>query len=442
MQNTLATDRPLKSRYRWTICGLLFWVTTANYIDRSVFSNLAPELQKIFGWSTQDYWTMTMVFQAAYALSLVISGSLIDKLGLRLGFTLAVAFWGLASLSHSLVTGIAGFFVVRTLLGLGEGGNFPACIKTIAEWFPKSERALATGLFNSGSNLGGLLVPIAIATLLPVLSRMSIGGHIIGWRGAFICNGIIDLAWIIAWLAIYKRPEDHPKVSAEELAYIRSEPTEPTVKIPWRRLLPHRQTWAFAVAKGMTDCMWWFYLFGTPLFFADRFHMNASQRAVPVACIYIFSSVGSIAGGWLSGRLMKQGLSTNYARKMTMGICALVVMPVFFAAITGSAWVAAGLITLAACGHQAWSANAFNLSSDMFPRRVVGSVVGLGGMVGSVVGIFFSAYVGKVLGASSTHYLPIFLAPTLSYPLALLIIHLLVPRLEPVRIEEVAAAPA
>jgi ACS family hexuronate transporter-like MFS transporter len=365
----------------------------------------------------------------------MISGRMIDLLGLRLGFVLAVAFWGLASLSHSLVTSLAGFFVVRTLLGLGEGGNFPACIKTVAEWFPKKERAYATGLFNSGSNVGGLIVPVAIGFLLPIFAKISIGGHPIGWRGAFLINGIIDLGWIFAWLAIYKRPEDHPKVSAEELAYIRSEPPEPTVKIPWVKLLPHRQTWAYAVAKGMTDCMWWFYLFGAPLFFADRFHMDAKQRAIPVLCIYVISSIGSIAGGWLSGRFMSQGRTTNFARKTTMFICACCVMPVFFAAITNNPWVAVALITLAASGHQAWSANAFNLTSDMFPRRVVASVTGLGAMIASVVSIFFSFYVGKILSESSTHYLPVFIAPSIAYILALLFIHILAPKMEPAKIE-------
>jgi ACS family hexuronate transporter-like MFS transporter len=427
--------RPQKSNYRWVICALLFWVTTANYIDRSIFSNLAPELQKTFHWTQHDYWFMTQLFQGAYAVSLVISGRMIDVLGLRLGFVLAAAFWGLASLSHSLVTAVGGFFLVRTLLGLGEGGNFPACIKTIAEWFPKRERALATGIFNSGSNVGGLIVPVAVAFLLPVFSKVAIAGHVIGWRGAFLVNGVIDLAWIFAWLKVYRRPEDHPRVSEAELAFIRSEPAETAVKIPWRKLLLHRQTWAFAVAKGMTDCMWWFYLFGAPIFFADRFHLDIKQRAIPVSCIYVFSSVGSIAGGWLAGNLMKRGYSTNFSRKVTMLVCALTVVPVFIAALTGSAWVAVGLITLAACGHQAWSANAFSLTSDMFPRRVVGSVTGLGGMVGAVGGILFSGYVGNVLQASSTHYLPIFIAPALAYLVALLIIQLLVPRLEPAKLD-------
>ena len=440
MLNTVSAVRPEKSNYRWVICALLFWVTTANYIDRSVFSYLKPELQDIFHWSTQDYWNMTMIFQGAYAVSLLISGRMVDVLGLRLGFVLAVAFWGVASLSHSLVTGIGGFFLVRTLLALGEGGNFPACIKTVAEWFPKRERALATGLFNSGSNVGGLAVPFLVSFLLPVFARIHIAGHVLGWRGAFLMNGVIDLAWIVAWLSFYQRPEDHPKVSAEELAFIRSEPTEPTVKIPWRRLFPHRQTWAFAVAKGMTDCMWWFYLFGAPAFFADRFHLDDKARALPVSCIYIFSSIGSIGGGWMSGRLMKKGFTTNFSRKITMLVCAVFVVPVFYVALTQSLWTAVFLITLAACAHQAWSANAFNLASDMFPRRVVSSVVGLGGMVGAVCGMAFSGYVGKVLGPTSTHYLPIFLAPSIAYLLALAIVHILVPRMEPANIEAPATA--
>jgi ACS family hexuronate transporter-like MFS transporter len=430
------TVRPTKSNFRWVICGLLFWVTTANYIDRVIFGNLEPELQKLFHWTDSDYWNMTVLFQAAYAVSLVLSGRMIDALGLRTGFALAVAFWGVASVSHSLVTGLAGFFVVRILLGLGEGGNFPACIKAIAEWFPKRERALATGLFNSGSNVGGLLVPLAVAYLLPVFAQIDIGGRELGWRGAFILNGIIDLAWIFAWISIYRRPEEHPRVSAEELAYIRSEPPETSVKIPWLRLLKYRQTWAFAAAKGMTDCMWWFYLLGAPSFFAERFNLDAKERGIPLTCIYVFSSFGSIAGGWMSGNIMKSGRSTNYARKMTMLVSAIAVIPVFFAALTGSVWVAVGVITLAACGHQAWSANAFNLSSDMFPRRIVGSVTGLGGMIGAFGGMIFSGYVGQVLKSSSGHYLAIFIMPPLAYLIALLILHLLAPRLEPAQVEE------
>ena len=427
--------RPGHSHYRWVICALLFWVTTANYIDRGVFGNLAPELQQRFGWDAATYWDMQTVFTAAYALSMVVGGRLMDVLGLRWGFTLAVAFWGLASMSHALVTSVAGFFVVRILLGFGEGGNFPASIKATAEWFPKRERALATGIFNSGSNIGGMLVPVAVASLLPILSRIHILGHELGWRGAFLFTAAIDLAWIAAWLSIYRKPELHPRVSEAELAIINSEPPEPSTKVRWRDLIPHRQMLAFAVAKGMTDCMWWFYLFGAPSFFADRFHMDARQRAAPVAIIYVVASVGSIGGGWMSGRLMKSGWTVNRARKTTMLLCALCTAPVFAAALTGSAWIAVALITLAASAHQAWSANAFSLAGDLFPRRVVGSVTGLGGFVGAIGGVFFSYYVGNILKSTGGHYLLVFLAPSVAYLLALAIVQVLAPKLEPAKID-------
>jgi ACS family hexuronate transporter-like MFS transporter len=435
MQSDTIPDRPRASSYRWVICALLFWVTTANYIDRSVFGNLAPELQKVFHWTDQQYWYMTMCFQAAYAVSMLGWGRIVDGLGLRWGFVLAVAFWGLASMGHAFVTGLAGFFLVRILLGMSEGGNFPAAIKTVAEWFPKRERALATGLFNSGTNIGGTVVPIAVAFLVPVLAKIHIAGHSLGWRGAFLFTGLIDLAWIVAWLTWYRRPLDNPHVSADELAIINSEPPEATTKIAWSRLFGYRQTWAFAIAKSMTDCMWWFYLFGAPPFFAERFHLDAKQRALPVSIIYIVASIGSIGGGWLAGRFMKEGWTVNRARKITMLLCALCVVPVFYAALTTSVWVAVGLITLAASAHQAWSANAFSLAGDMFPRRVVGSVTGLGGFLGAAGGIFFSYYVGQILGAKGGAYFWIFLAPSVAYLLSLLIVHLLVPRLEPARID-------
>jgi ACS family hexuronate transporter-like MFS transporter len=418
---------------------MLFWVTTANYIDRGVFGNLAPELQKVFGWTSSDYWYMTMAFQAAYAASMVVGGRLIDDLGLRWGFTLAVAFWGLAAMGHALVTGMVGFFIVRILLGFGEGGNFPASIKTIAEWFPKRERALATGLFNSGSNVGGILPPLLVGALLPFFSTIRIAGHVLGWRGAFLCTGAVDLSWILVWLTVYRKPEDHPKVSVDELAIINSEPPEPATKIPWVKLFAHRQTLAFSVAKGMTDCMWWFYLFGAPSFFADRFHMDAEQRAAPVSIIYVVASVGSIGGGWLAGYLMKRGWTVNRARKTTMFVFALGVVPVFFAAVTNSAWLAVALITLAASAHQGWSANVFSLVGDMFPRRVVASVTGLGGFVGAVGGVLFSGYVGEVLAAHQG-YLLVFAAPSLAYPIALLLVHLIVPGMEAANVEQPAAA--
>ena len=333
---------------------------------------------------------------------------------------------------------ITGFFICRVLLGFGEGGNFPAAIKTTAEWFPKSERALATGLFNSGSNVGGILVPWGLPFVVAQFSAVTIGGITVGWRGAFVITAVIDLCWIVAWLAIYKKPENHPRVSAAELAVIQNEPVESTVKIPWRKLLPHRQTWAFCAAKGMTDCFWWFYLFGSPDFFNKKFGLGPEDRKYMIMLIYVVASVGSIAGGWLSGRFMKQGWTVNRARKTTLFICAACVVPVACSAMTGNQWVAAGLITLAAAAHQAWSANAYSLAGDMFPKRVVGSVTGFGGMVGAVGGIVLFFVTGKVLKATG-NYLPVFILASLAYVAALLVIHLLAPRLEPVKAEALAA---
>jgi ACS family hexuronate transporter-like MFS transporter len=439
-------DTQKMTNYRWVICALLFWVTTANYIDRSVFGNLAPEMPGRLHVSKQEwdvaYWNMTMAFSAAYAVSMLFMGRLMDVLGLRWGFAFACAFWGMASMSHAFApeigglfgSAITGFFICRILLGLGEGGNFPAAIKTTAEWFPKRERALATGLFNSGSNVGGLLVPWA----LPLVIAFSIGGFVVGWRGAFFITAVIDLCWIIAWLAIYRKPTEHPKVNKAELAFIQSDAAEPSVKIPWRKLLPHRQTWAFSVAKFMTDCFWWFYLFGSPDFFNRKFNLDLKGREYMIMLIYVIASVGSIAGGWLAGAFMKQGWTVNKARKITMLICASFVLPVVYSAMTDNKWVAAVLITIAASAHQAWSANLFSLAGDMFPRRVVGSVTGLGGMFGAVGGMTLFYITGKVLKQTG-NYFPVFFMGSVAYLLALLIVHILAPKLEVADIEEKAA---
>ncbi|MGP8200390.1 MAG: MFS transporter [Limisphaerales bacterium] len=437
-----ASNRPASSHFRWVICALLFWVTTANYIDRSVFSNLAPDLEKVIpGWTQERYYDMTVAFTAAYAVSQMLAGRLMDVIGLRWGFALACGFWGLAAMSHSLVNTLTGFFIVRILLALGEGGNFPAAIKTTAEWFPKRERALATGLFNSGSNVGGILVPFGLPSVVALCGTFYVGGHVLGWRGAFLITGIFDITWIIAWLLIYKKPQDHPRVFEVELACINSDPAEPSVKIPWRRLFPHRQAWAIAGARFMSDGFWWFYLFGTPYFFSDRFGLGLKARSAPVAVIYVLASFGSIGGGWLSGWFMKIGWSVNRARKATLFICAACVLPVFFAAITNSYWLAVALIAIAASAHQAWSANVYSLAGDMFPRRIVGSVTGLAGLAGSVGGlILFTliAHVRKLAEASHDlgNYRLIFLAASLAYITGATIVHLLAPKLEPVDFEQ------
>ena len=442
--NSPNSTAPALSRYRWTICGLLFWVTTANYMDRGVFANLAPELQDKIGWTQDQYWYMQVVFQAAYAVSNILAGRLIDVMGLRWGFTLLCICWGLAAMSHSLVSTVAGFFVCRTLLGLGEGGNFPAANKANAEWFPKRERALAFALLNSGSNVGSIIVPFCLPLLMPLMTGITIGGHTLGWRGAFLITGIFDLGWIIAWLTVYGKPQDHPKVSAEELALINSDPPEPTVKIPWGRLLPHRQMWAFAVVK-LTDCFWWFYLFGAPLFFADRFGLTLGKRSLPVALIYVAATFTGVGGGWLSGYFMKRGWSLNRARKITMLICAAAIVPVIYAAFTDSQWVAVGLIALACSAHQAWSCNVMSLAGDMFPRRVVGSVTGLGGFAGSVAGILLFTWVGLMRKAAIArgepgNYIPVFIVAGLAYLITLLCAHLLAPKLDPAKVEEKTAS--
>jgi ACS family hexuronate transporter-like MFS transporter len=437
--NPQSQTTPASSNYRWVICGLLFWVTTANYIDRGVFGNLAPELQKEIGWTDGQYWYMQVAFNAAYAVSLLVVGRLIDVVGLRWGFALACGFWGLASMSHSLAGTVTGFFICRILLALGEGGNFPAAIKTTAEWFPKRERALATGIFNSGSNVGGLLVPLLLPLLIAWLNNVYLGGHKIGWRGAFLLTGLFDILWIVAWLKIYKKPNQHPRVSPAELALINSEPPEASVKIPWSRLFQFRQAWSYVVGKFMTDCFWWFYLFGAPVFFAERFGTDLKGRMGPLATIYVLASFGSIGGGWLSGFFMKRGWTTNKSRKVTMLICALCVLPVAFATISDNIWISASLIALAGAAHQAWSANLFSLASDMFPRRVVASVTGLGGMAGSIGGIALFLVVGY-LKDRHISYAPIFIAASLGYLLALVIIQLLAPKLEPAKIDEPQAA--
>jgi len=440
--DSTAPSRPASSHYRWIICALLFWVTTANYIDRSVFSNLAPTLQDVIpGWTQDRYYDMAVAFTAAYSLSQLFAGRLMDVIGLRWGFALACGFWGLAAMSHSLVSTVTGFFIVRILLALGEGGNFPAAVKTTAEWFPKRERALATGLFNSGSNVGGILVPFGLPSIVALCGTFYLSGHALGWRGAFLVTGIFDITWIFAWLLIYKKPQDHPRVSQTELACINSDPAEPGVKIPWRRLFPHRQAWALASARFMSDGFWWFYLFGTPYFFHDRFGLDLKARSGPVAIIYVLASVGSVGGGWLSGYFIKIGWSVNWARKITLFICAACVLPVFFAAITQSAWLAVALIAVAASAHQAWSANLYCLAGDMFPRRTVASVTGMAGFAGSVGGLILFLLIAHIRKAAEVshdlgNYRIIFLAASLAYVTGAVIVQLLAPKLEPVSFEQ------
>jgi ACS family hexuronate transporter-like MFS transporter len=406
-------------RYRWRICALLFAATTLNYIDRQVLGVLAPDLTQRFGWSEVDYSNIVTAFQAAYAIGLVSAGALIDKVGTRIGYAIAICLWSVAAMSHAFAGSVLGFAAARFLLGLGEAGNFPAAIKTVAEWFPRSERAFATGLFNSGSNVGAILAPLAV----PVVAVTW------GWQAAFLFTGLLSAIWLITWLAVYRPPGEHPKLSPEEQALIQSDAHEPVVRLPWTQLLRHRQAWAFVLAKFLTDPIWWFFLFWLPKFLNHEYGLTLTALGPPLIAIYLLADIGSIGGGWIAGRFIKRGWSTNKARKGAMLICALCVVPIAFASSATNLWVAVGLIGLATAGHQGWSANVFTLTSDMFPRYAVASVVGLGGFAGAVGGMLISTFVGFLLQATGS-YVPVFMMAGSAYLIAFAVVHMLVPRLE------------
>jgi ACS family hexuronate transporter-like MFS transporter len=410
-------------RYRWVICALLFFAATINYIDRQVIGILKPTLQTEIGWTEVEYSWIVFWFQTAYAVGLLAVGRVMDWLGTRRGFSLAIIFWSVAAMGHALAQSVTGFSVARFLLGLGEAGNFPASIKTVAEWFPKKERALATGIFNAGTNVGALATPLVV----PWVTLMW------GWRRAFILTGAIGFIWLAFWLALYRRPEEHPKLSKTELDYIQSDPPDPPARIPWARLLPHRQTWAFALGKFMTDPIWWVYLFWLPDFLHKQHGLSLKDFGLPLATIYIIADVGSVGGGWLSSALIKRGWSINAGRKTAMLVCALCVTPIVFASQTANLWVAVLLIGLAAAAHQGWSANIFTMASDMFPRQAVGSVVGIGGMAGSIGGMLIARMTGEILQRTGS-YVTVFLIAGSAYLLALLFIHLLVPRMTAVSV--------
>jgi len=409
--------------FRWVICTLLLFGTTKNYMDRNVLGVLNKTLQHDLGWSEIDYSNLVVAFQAAYAVGMVVVGRLIDKLGTRLGYALAMIFWSLASMGTALGSSLTSFAVSRVALGLGEAAVFPASIKAVAEWFPKKERALATGIFNAGTSIGAMLTPVVV----PWINARW------GWRGAFLGIGALGFVWLVFWLLIYRKPEEHPRVSSAELDYIRSDPQAAAGKIKWAALLPLRQTWAFVLGKFLTDPIWWFYLFWVPGFLQSQHGLTLTRIGAPIVVIYLLSDVGSVAAGWLSSSMIKRGSTVNAARKIAMLICAIGVTPVVFAYRVESTWSAVLLIGLAAACHQGFSANLFTLTSDMFPARAVGSVVGIGGMAGAIGGLFIATVVGHVLQWTGSYRVPFLIAGS-AYLLALVIIHALVPRMEPARI--------
>lgn len=416
--------------YRWRILALLFAATTINYMDRSIIGVLAPTLQhKVFGWTDADYGYISASFQLAYGLGMLFMGALIDRIGTRKGYTLSIGIWSVFGMMHALVQpafSFAGFIFARFGLGFGESGNFPACIKTVAEWFPKKERAFATGIFNAGTNVGAILAPLIIPLIV-----LDSGQN---WQWAFLTTGVFSAIWVITWLAMYKKPEVHPALSASELAYIKQDQEvqeENPERVPWSAVLPLRQTWAFAIAK-LTDAVWWFYLFWGGKYIAETFGLNIKGLGLPLIVIYLVADVGSIGGGWVSGYFIGKGWTVNKARKLTLLICALIILPVMFVTLTDNKWIAVILIALGAGGHQAWSANIFTLVSDVFPKKATASVVGIGGAMGAFAGLAAHITLGELLTSSGKGtYFFAFLIAGLLYLVVLGIAHLLMPKMTP-----------
>lgn len=422
---TNASDRtdavvPAGNR-RWLICGLLFFAATVNYMDRQVIGLLKPMLQSQLGWTEIGYSNIVLAFQLAYAVGLLFVGKLIDWLGTRKGFSLAVFVWSLAAMAHAAATSVFQFAAARFALGLGESGSFPASIKAVAEWFPKRERALATGLFNSGTNVGALVTPLIVPWLT----------YRFGWRAAFIWTGALGALWILAWLLLFHRPEETKRLSPEEFRYIQSDPPDVLAKVPLRNVIRLRQAWALALGKFFTDPIWWVYLFWMPDFLSRNLKLDLNSMALPLFVIYSGASVGSVTGGWLSSFLLKRGWTLNASRKSAMLACALAVTPIMLAARTTNAWVAVALIALAAGAHQGWSANIYTLASDMFPRGAVGSVVGFASMAGAVGGMLVAKVVGYTLQTTGS-YVPVFIMAGSAYLVALAFVQALAPRLDPV----------
>jgi ACS family hexuronate transporter-like MFS transporter len=432
-------------RYRWRICAVLFLATTINYVDRNVFSFTILDTtfrHQMLGLPLDQPLTeadlarfrvlvseMDAWFKYAYAFGFLLAGWVIDRLGVRRGYSGGIVVWSLAAVAHGLVSTVSGMKFARGLLGIGEACNFPAAIKTVSEWFPKKERSFATGLFNAGANVGIILTAIFVPMIIAAW----------GWRASFIVTGGIGVFVLFWWLATYRRPQEHPGLSPAELAHIQQDgPVETEKPVKWRELVRYRSTWAFAIPKFMTDAIWWFYLTWLPTFFnsnpAFTTKLDLKQVGLPFLVIYIISDLGSIFFGWLATRFIGAGWSVNKARKVTMLICALCVVPIVFASITGSITVAIALIALATAAHQGWSANLFTTVSDQFPKRAVGSVVGIGGLAGGLGGALLAAQVGFIINTGG--YVPLFALAASAYVVALVILHALAPKLETVKLPE------
>jgi ACS family hexuronate transporter-like MFS transporter len=402
-------ERP--SSYRWIICALLFVATTINYVDRQVLGILAPTLQLELHWTEADYGDIVSWFSFAYAFGFLVAGRVIDWIGVRRGLAAAVVAWSVAAIGHAFARTAAGFSFARAMLGASESAIFPGSIKAVAEWFPQRERALATGIFNAGTNTGAILTPL----LVPWIALRW------GWQWAFVVTGALGLLWLGIWIPLYRNPPASDTAVAG-------------ARVPWISLFGHRQTWAFVVGKLMADPVWWFYLYWLPKFLDAKYGVKLAQVAAPIIAVYLIADVGSVGGGWISSALIKRGWSVNRARKATMLAMALLIVPTTLASRAPSMWAAVLIVAVAAAAHQAWSANVYTLASDMFPKSVVGSVVGIGAFAGAMGGVVFQRVTGRVLQANGSDYAPIFVVCGLAYVTAWVIIHLLAPRLEPARL--------
>jgi ACS family hexuronate transporter-like MFS transporter len=424
-------NRPTTSRYRWVICTLLFFATVVAYVDRGILGLLKDYLQHQIGWDDITYSYVSATFKVAYGIGLLVAGWFTDKLGTRLGFAIAIVLWSFAAMSPGLATSAFTFGCSMFFLGVGEAANFPACIKTIAEWFPRKERALATSLFNSGANVGNLLVPVLVPLLLALFAGLGWGKD--AWRGAFLLAGSTGFVWLIFWLWLYNRPEKSYSVSQEELEHILCDAEEQISRVPYGRIFPCVQTWAYGIAKFLTDGVWWFYSFWLPGYWQKHYSLSMEQIRIPLMIAFGVSIFGGLYGGYLSGALINRGRSVSFARKMALFQCALGVLPIVAAPFVSNFWVMVAIVCLAMAAHQGWSANLFTVTSDLFPKAAVASVTGIGGLLGALGGALLDIFVGHVVDWTHS-YVPVFALCGSMYFLALGILHLLTREYTPARL--------
>ena len=423
-EDTIATKT---GNYRWTICTLLFLATTINYVDRQILSLVKPILDVELGWSNEQFGIVNAVFQGAYGFGLLFFGWFVDRYGSKVGYAVSIIAWSLAAMGHSVVSTVTGFMVARASLGVSEGGNFPSAIKATAQWFPKRERAYATSIFNAGTNVGAIVAP----ALVPWIA------YTWGWQMAFVAAGVAGLLWLLLWIPFYDSPEKSKRVGAAERELIASDREEvnETQKVSWLRLLRYRQTWSFIVAKFMTDPVWWFFLIWLPDYFKKTRGLDIKESWIHLVTIYVIVTILSIFGGWVIGYLNKQGWSITRARKTGMFVFALCVIPIFLVAQLGE-WGAVALIGLAGSAHQAWSANLYTTVSDMFPKKAVASVIGIGGMAGATGGMLFPIFSGRLLdnftaaGNVTAGYTVLFTICAFAYVITFVLHHLLAPKFE------------